>query len=286
MKSYKSSQFYSNKLSILLVVGIILSAMTAVGLSVGQNQDIRSSAYDVGFCYDKCIGQDRCGNPPGYTPSCCTALKQSGDPFACGWPDRGYCTDDQCNAIPAGVNRQRCGGPRHGWCNLCIQNGCPGYGGVPSQPTNPPQPTRPRNSTNTPAPAINPTATPIVFFPSATPYYIPVTVTPFPSESPNPTEVIIYITTTPLPNPTQPPNYNNHNLIPTTTNTSGTANNNYSSPLDTLKNFLSSFLFTLMPSSHEKQINPSVGPPIENSGPNIFSILIDKIHQFATTIAP
>lgn len=167
---------------------------------------VQSQAQTVGFCQDKCIGQDRCGNgPPGdpnYNDPCCQTLKQTGNPFACPWPQRGYCTDDQCNAIPAGVNRERCGAPRHSWCNLCIQNGCPGY---VSNPSSPPQPTNPPNPTNRPRPTSTPSPRPTSPpFATATPYQFP-TDTSYPTNPPfeNLSPTAPFTQPTPIPQITQ-----------------------------------------------------------------------------------
>jgi len=69
---------------------------------------------------------------------CCLEIAKTGDPFACGWPDRGFCLDSQCASIPEGVVRQRCGGPKHSWCNMCRDNKCPGYGVDNISPTKAP----------------------------------------------------------------------------------------------------------------------------------------------------
>lgn len=147
----------------LIFVAIIASA------SLFRKNTYKSSAYAYApICYDKCIGQDRCGNgPPGdpaYNDPCCNVVQQTGDPLSCPYPQRLYCTEEQCSTIPAGVNRQRCGFSRREWCNLCQENNCPGYNGIPNisppgvnptsppQPTNPPNPTRPPRATSTPRP--------------------------------------------------------------------------------------------------------------------------------------
>lgn len=156
-----------------LVWGILLS-LSVIMFSyktAQESQDIRGRAEeDPGFCQDKCIGQDRCGNgplgDPAYNHPCCEELQKTGDPFACGYPERLYCLPGQCAGIPEGVPRQRCGGSRIAWCEKCIAAGCPGYGSAP-QPT-----------TSLPPP---PTTTVYIPPPTFTPIPIPPTVIPLPT---------------------------------------------------------------------------------------------------------
>lgn len=151
----------------VFVLGSILLVGTIYFFNRSQAQDTRTKAEnpDPNFCQDKCVGQDRCGNgPPGdiYNAPCCDEIKRTGDPFACGWPDRGYCRDDQCASIPEGVDRQRCGGPRHSWCNLCIENNCTGYGSTPLPTKIPPTHVPPSPTIYIPPPTITPNPTIII----------------------------------------------------------------------------------------------------------------------------
>lgn len=123
------------------------------------------------FCQDQCTGRNRCDyestsavpGDPNYNDPCCQELAKTGSAYACAWPQRGYCTDSQCNAITG--NRERCGGPRHSWCNKCIDNNCPGYSASPSPTTVPPPPPTPTSVEPIPTeyavPTIKPTTTPI-----------------------------------------------------------------------------------------------------------------------------
>lgn len=252
---------FDRRLTAFLIMGVVLTGLTVLSFGFRQNQDIRSRASDVPFCLDKCNGQDRCGNGPAGDPAyngglgdpCCQTLAKTGNPFACPWPLRGYCTQAQCSAIPAGVNRQRCGGPRVEWCQKCQQAGCPGYGGAP-QNSQPPQPTRPGGPTATPQPRRSPTPSPFTISP--TPFRIPVSETPIPNATtaPNATPVIIYITTTPGPNEAVlPTNYSGQNLVNTP-----------------------------MPSVN--LINPVSG--IINTIQNLFSTIVNRFSYFTKTIAP
>lgn len=178
----------------ILIVGFIYL------FNRSQVQDIRSKALfedNPNFCQESCIGKDRCSQSsssnPGdsnYNDPCCEEIKKTGDPGACPWPQRGYCTDDQCSAIPGGVSRERCGGPRHSWCNECISHNCPGY------------------TNNPPIPPPVPTSIPIV------PSEVPPTSVPIPTEVPTfiivPTTQVIQITRpavtyNPVVYPTNPP---------------------------------------------------------------------------------
>lgn len=161
-----------NHVFIILLLSF-LSLLTAFSLVLLNNQNRQSiltkaQEEDPNFCQNTCIGQDRCGpnGPPGdpnYNAPCCDEVARTGDPLACPWPQRGYCTDAQCGAIPEGVSRQRCGGPRHSWCNKCVDAKCPGYGGASnpqptarSSPTTAPQPTTAVEPTSPPEPTIAP----------------------------------------------------------------------------------------------------------------------------------
>lgn len=158
---------------ILFILFLLTPFFFAYFLLRQPPQPIKSRAQEsVDFCKDKCIGFDRCSQSsssvpgdPNYNDPCCEEIKKTGDPGACPWPQRGYCTDAQCASIPPDVNRQRCGGPRNVWCNLCRDNKCPGYGGSspPSQPTPPPKPTSPPpTNTPIPPPTGRPTYTPTI----------------------------------------------------------------------------------------------------------------------------
>ncbi len=160
-----------------------------------NTQDVRSRAQEISFCDDKCKGFDRCdfnstadNGDPNYNDSCCGDIQRTGDPGACPWPQRGYCTDDQCNAIPEGTNRQRCGGPRHSWCELCRSNNCPGYGTATptpaaATPTLTPVPTQKALPTNKPSVTATPTPTA-----TSVPQQEPTTIIPFlPTVEPFPT---------------------------------------------------------------------------------------------------
>lgn len=150
----------------LLVLVFVLAKNSSRGKAFTTSTQAEES--DPNFCQNSCSGWNRCdvNNPnspaqgidPNYNDSCCAELASSGDAFACPWPQRGYCTDDQCNAISG--ERQRCGGPRHSWCNLCISNNCPGYGNTPVTKT--PVPTTASPPTNVPTnpPAGGPTIKP------------------------------------------------------------------------------------------------------------------------------
>lgn len=221
LKARKRFRF-DKRFILILFLGVVTVGMFDVVTYTQSSQDIRSRAYDAAFCADKCTGQDRCGNgPPGdpnYNDPCCADLKRTGDPFACPWPQRGYCTDDQCASIPAGVDRQRCGGPRHSWCNLCIDNGCPGYGNAPP-PTKPPRPTNPPRPTVTSPP--RPTSTP--YLPPSSPPGLPsstpppyVSATPVPPEETTPTEPYRYVSPTePVENQQITPPQESRQFIPT-----------------------------------------------------------------------
>lgn len=131
-KKVKSTRYIGT----IFVFGSILLVGAIYLLNRSQVQDIRSNAEDdPNFCANQCDGRDRCSfnskasipNDPNYNDPCCEELQKTGSAYACPWPQRGYCTDDQCAAIPEGQPRERCGGPRHSWCNKCIDAGCAGY---------------------------------------------------------------------------------------------------------------------------------------------------------------
>lgn len=157
-----------NKATAIKIISLsILSIFTAITLIIsGHNNsvsDIRTRALfedNPNFCQESCEGRKRCDfndtspvpGDPNYNDPCCVELGSTGNAYACSWPQRGYCTDTQCGAIPDGAPRERCGGPRHSWCNECISHNCPGYG--KTTPTTAPQPT------SAPQPTTSPTIIP------------------------------------------------------------------------------------------------------------------------------
>lgn len=210
------SQNKRNKYTLLILFCLTISTLLLVlFLHQKQSQDLRSRALepldkdpDPNFCQNYCTGKDRCNlNDPSQSPDCCKELQRSGDPFACSWPDRGYCTISQCSTIPDGVNRQRCGGPRDSWCNKCKDpdNNCPGY--INTSPSATPQVSPTPSITPTGSIAVSPSPSPAqTITPSVTPLLSPtVTVTGVPaliSLTPSPT---VTLTPTPTPYPTNPP---------------------------------------------------------------------------------
>lgn len=186
---------------ILVCLSLIMIIIASMMLQPAKPQTIvtKAQSTDPNFCQNSCAAFNRCdlNNPndpapgidPNYNDPCCQELAKTGDPMACAWPQRGYCTIDQCNAISSGTPRQRCGGPRNSWCNLCRQNNCPGYGPSPvpfSTPTSAP------TAVPTFAPTVVPTVTPII-----------------PTETPFPTSTAVVPTnagTETTPTPTSPPN--------------------------------------------------------------------------------
>ncbi len=157
--------FRNNRNKLLLLGGIfILIVILTFILNIQSSYNLQSRAEEgPTFCQDQCTGRNRCDftssssvpGDPNYNDPCCGEIEKTGDPLACPWPQRGYCTDAQCATIPEGVNRQRCGGPRHSWCNKCIDNKCPGYVNTP--PTQAPTSVQPTRSLNTPVPTAAPT---------------------------------------------------------------------------------------------------------------------------------
>ncbi len=183
------------KNKVISVCMIFISLLIFILFSFYRNrpQDIRIKAQeDPDFCKNTCIGQDRCGlnGPPGdpnYNDPCCEEIAKTGDPGACPWPQRGYCTDAQCGAIPEGVSRQRCGGPRNSWCNMCRDAKCLGY---VDESTKPPVPT----PTTPPIPTDKSTPTPISIVPTKKPVQ--------PKQSkPSPRIIDVFESPTPTPLP-------------------------------------------------------------------------------------
>lgn len=194
----------------LLVIGVLISGLTVLGISynLNQNQDIRSRAEDddPNFCQNhcrpdakRCDFNDTSPHPddPIINDPCCQEIARTGDPLACPWPQRGYCTDGQCAAIPEGVNRQRCGGPRHSWCNLCNEK-CPGSSGISPSPL-PTVYIPPPTSTPIPTVFTPPTVTTVVL-PTSIPSPIP-TQWIYPTIIPSPT-LFLFPTNIPVNYPT------------------------------------------------------------------------------------
>ncbi len=197
----------------------LLLAILLVGLIYNLNrepfQDIRSAAEeeDPNFCQNHCKPDaKRCDfndtsrheDDSIINDPCCEEIAKTGDPGACPWPQRGYCTDGQCAAIPEGVSRERCGGPRHSWCNLCNEK-CSGSSKVvPTQQPKvfiPPPTSAPISTptpipsdvppTNQPSPMVQPTQ--IIEPPRSKPQitYIPIIIPPYtpPTLTPTPTPI-------------------------------------------------------------------------------------------------
>lgn len=210
----------------------LLFAIILVGLIYNFNsdpfQDIRGRAEeDPNFCQNHCRPNSKsCDfsdttrtDDPNLNDPCCEEIKKTGDPGACPWPQRGYCTDDQCAAIPEGVSKERCGGPRHSWCGECQSHNCPGYGSNPVQPTK-----APVSTVASPTQVIPPTSAPIptdVTIPTEVPPTNPPLPTQIPEESVKPRPQITYVpiivppytpsTLTPTPTPFK---FNLPNILP------------------------------------------------------------------------
>lgn len=197
----KNKTRYFGPVFLLLAIVFTIVIYKTNGTST---QDIRSSAEDAdpNFCQNQCAGRNRCDlndttrtDDPNLNDPCCEDIARTGDPGACPWPQRGYCTVDQCNAIPEGVNRQRCGGPRWQWCENCKAQKCPGYGASPSP---------------TPTQAVLPTASPSVTLSLPAPTEVPSpTVLIEPTSPQLPTQIIQLpkpgVTYIPAVFPTNPP---------------------------------------------------------------------------------
>ena len=179
--SYRSLFFFVSLLSIL--AGIFTATYS------NPRKTYRTLAQDPNppgspaWCADHCNplpATNPCNQSNSYNfPSCCNSVASTGDPFACGWPDRGYCLDSQCASIPSDVNRQRCGGPKHVWCDECTNYNCAGYGNPTATPTMQPSPTPTR------IPTAVPTIAPTMPRPTNTPPLLPThTSTQYPSTSP------------------------------------------------------------------------------------------------------
>lgn len=192
---YKNGSFFVVILILFLLLIILIFTATYYA---NHKKTYNAFAQDPNppgsptWCADHCNpspATNPCNQSESYKfPDCCVELAKTGDPFACGWPDRGYCLDSQCASIPEDVVKQRCGAPKHSWCDLCTSNKCPGFGGNPIVsakptvlPTSPfypsPSPIQPSTfpsmfPTNTPplystGPSVNPTFPPY-FIPTAT----------------------------------------------------------------------------------------------------------------------
>ncbi len=204
----------NRKFNAILIIGIVFTSLTIFGLANNpNNQDIRGRAEeeDPNFCQNHCRPNGKsCDfndttrtDDPNLNDPCCEEIAKTGDPFACPWPQRGYCTDNQCGAIPEGVVRQRCGGPRHSWCGLCQSHNCPGYGSAP-QPTNP-EPSEPFNIPPTSIPSVIPTAEPTLFIPTDIPTSMPSPIENIMPTVYTPPTLYIYPTMTPIPTNTPTP---------------------------------------------------------------------------------
>lgn len=157
-----------------LIAGLSLTLFTSQ-----TRQDIRTRAQLDPVCTNNCQPNGGSCNFTSPGDSCCQEVEKTGDPLACPWPQRGYCSDAECSTIPEGVSRQRCGGPRHSWCNVCRDAKCPGYDSSPTL-----QPSQSINPTEAPQPTVfeQPTTTPEI--PPTSP---PVNVTPTnPPQQPQP----------------------------------------------------------------------------------------------------
>lgn len=131
--------------------------------------------HNVNDCWDsgeqsgtRCDGWGMCY---GEVPLCCYLVEETGDPKKCAWPERGYCLERHCDAIPSGVDRMNCGGSIGTWCrNDCniTKDQIPyiplsqrvGGAVAPTNTPTPtsliptPTPTTPAGVTNTPTPTI------------------------------------------------------------------------------------------------------------------------------------
>lgn len=167
----------SERKNYLLIAAILFSIIAYTIFSSRISFNLRPLAEDAdpNFCQNYCAGRKRCDfndsstvpGDPNYNDPCCEELGKTGNAYACPWPQRGYCTDNQCGAIPEGAPRERCGGPRHSWCNKCIDNNCPGYGKTTPTATPVVQPTTPPQPTNTPIivptnPVVQPTQSNVI----------------------------------------------------------------------------------------------------------------------------
>ncbi|MBI4066743.1 hypothetical protein HY407_00005 [Candidatus Gottesmanbacteria bacterium] len=288
-------------MSLLLVLGIVLAGMTAVGINLQNSQETRTRAAP--FCHPLCATE----------PSCCAEilrqLKEVGEdiydlpdseqPYhACEWDAgnadtnyRGYCKPSTCSQLPEGLKyRGRCGwywSFHEGYTNSPNGYGCmigdteatmrPICGGG-GNPTNTPRPTNPIQPTNTPRPTRRPTRVPrptkvptaTRVPPTPTPVYIPVTVTPNPSVTiapniPTPTAMIIYITSTPVPSIENPPDFTDNNLVNTPVPSQTSITNPIGGAWDSLVGFISD---------------------TKEEGMNIFGNIWKNLTEFTQTVAP
>lgn len=221
IRGKKNYQWWDGKLVGLLILGIVVSGLTATNILLTQkNQEPPSLAndctgdgtdratqeqhgcFDGGGLTNGCNWVCQSPRPPGIVlsiPSCCDIVASTGDPHACCFDALRRCTQSQCDAIPED-QRQSCNGPCRCGQLRALGWDCSTDGGGGPAPTNPPGPTNPPNSTPNPTNKPLPTSTPVPYR-SPTPFYIPVTATPVPfvTNAINPTPIIIYITTTPKP---------------------------------------------------------------------------------------
>lgn len=217
--------FHLLVLMLILVLFLILSFTLFITRRENKKQLTQNSTVLAGDCTgnpdtDMDQGCTNGGNllngcnwicnsaPPGTDlsiPSCCNILASTGNPGACCFDARRRCTPQQCNSIPEGVPKQRCGQLWElGYCSPIFN------------PTNPPQPTSPpptqpplATRTPTPRPTRTPTPRPTSPFPTNTPPLYPTNTPTAPTPtstfiSPSPTSGQFIIPTSPQ-QITQPP---------------------------------------------------------------------------------
>ncbi|MBI2612062.1 hypothetical protein HYW54_04980 [Candidatus Gottesmanbacteria bacterium] len=271
-----SRKFLSKRLSLLLIIGILLSGLTATSILLRQKNVEPPSLASGGACsggeddFQGCTnGGDLrngcnwiCNNAPSgvqlVPPPCCETLAQTGDPFACCFDARRRCTPQQCAAIPEGVIKQRCGQLWElGYCSG-------GGGGSTPKPTNKPQPS------NTPRPTRKPRPTKVpTFIPTATP--IPPTDQVNPTDLPLKDDLITEI----------PPEFDDEPLVEPT----GMPGEEGVSITDVLRNFLRTFSFGFINFENQKdspQLDTEIPTVNQPAGKNIF----DYIFEFGTKVAP
>ena len=91
-KNFRNKKILSLSLfAVLLAVTVVVSAFSSK-----YTADTRVRADDL---------SPWCDAPH----DCCKKLAQTGNPDACMWPERKYCTQTQCSTIPAGRDVKRCG---------------------------------------------------------------------------------------------------------------------------------------------------------------------------------
>lgn len=149
--------------NIMLVISRLSQKNSSFGIATRAEGDPNPEGSPA-WCADHCNPSPEtnpCNQSETYKfADCCREIASSGDPGACSWPDRGYCLDSHCASIPEGVSRERCGGPKHSWCDLCTKNHCPGYGAPVITPSPTPLPTRAPTPVLTKPVPTKPTASP------------------------------------------------------------------------------------------------------------------------------